>query len=404
MKHAGIVPLIGGEILASDEAYGKNPEYLMTYSGFMGNEEHLIKHYYEQGLSIPYHVLDEEPNIKLEQVDVVSSVCPCAGLSTYHNSHGEENQNNQWMEKSSEFVLQEVRPKVLWGENAPGLAGKIGAFMREKLYQLGQENGYNFSIYLTKSLNHGSPQYRKRTFFFFWDKEHFGNSIPVLNYFDKERPTIQELILGVDSNFQTEILNKKTPSKDDPYYKYMLEVVKGGMSHYDYSQSVKDEEKSVTIESRLMKMGIKHGTIAEWMDQFPEFEREAAKARRKHAKLEAGGNIMLRGTIIPVNYIGAFVVHLPKVVAHPTEDRYLNIDEAKAIMGLPRDLEVIDPMKNYNHICQNVPFATAKDMATEVKAVLENKRDLIETKYLFQNNLARKYDYDRDENSLEAFL
>lgn len=404
MKHAGIVPLIGGEILASDEAYGKKPEYLMTYSGFMGNEEHLIKHYYEQGLSIPYHVLDEEPNIKLEQVDVVSSVCPCAGLSTYHNSHGEENENNQWMEKSSEFVLQEVRPKVLWGENAPGLAGKIGAFMREKLYQLGQENGYNFSIYLTKSLNHGSPQYRKRTFFFFWDKEHFGNSIPVLNYFDKERPTIQELILGVDSNFQTEILNKKTPSKDDPYYKYMLEVVKGGMSHYDYSQSVKDEEKSVTIESRLMKMGIKHGTIAEWMDQFPEFEREAAKARRKHAKLEAGGNIMLRGTIIPVNYIGAFVVHLPKVVAHPTEDRYLNIDEAKAIMGLPRDLEVIDPMKNYNHICQNVPFATAKDMATEVKAVLENKRDLIETKYLFQNNLARKYDYDRDENSLEAFL
>ena len=105
MKHAGIVPLIGGEILASDEAYGKKPEYLMTYSGFMGNEEHLIKHYYEQGLSIPYHVLDEEPNVKLEQVDVVSSVCPCAGLSTYHNSHGEQNENNQWMEKSSEFVF-----------------------------------------------------------------------------------------------------------------------------------------------------------------------------------------------------------------------------------------------------------------------------------------------------------
>ena len=73
-------------------------------------------------------------------------------------------------------------------------------------------------------------------------------------------------------------------------------------------------------------------------------------------------------------------------------------------MGLPDNLEVIDPMKNYNQICQNVPFNTAKDMATEVKAVLENKRDLIETKYLFQNNLARKVDYQRDENSLEAFL
>ena len=109
--------------------------------------------------------------------------------------------------------------------------------------------------------------------------------------------------------------------------------------------------------------------MAEWMDQFPEFEREAAKARRKHKKLEDGGGIMLRGTIIPVDYIGAYVVHLPKVVAHPVEDRYLSIAEGKAIMGLPLDMEVLDVEKNYNHICQNVPFATARDMAVEVKAV-----------------------------------
>ena len=93
----------------------------------------------------------------------------------------------------------------------------------------------NFSIYLTKSLQHGNPQYRKRTFFFFWDKEHFGNQIPIFNYYNKERPTIQELILGVKSNFQTEVLNKKTPSKDDPYYRYMLEVVKGGRPKSDLS-------------------------------------------------------------------------------------------------------------------------------------------------------------------------
>ena len=100
MRHAGIVPLIGGEILASDDVYGKMPEYLMTYSGFTSNEEHLVKHYKEKGYDIPYHVLDENPGVKLENVDVVSSVCPCAGLSTYHNSHGEQNENNQWMEKS----------------------------------------------------------------------------------------------------------------------------------------------------------------------------------------------------------------------------------------------------------------------------------------------------------------
>ena len=61
-------------------------------------------------------------------------------------------------------------------------------------------------------------------------------------------------------------------------------------------------------------------------------------------------------------------------------------------------------MKNYNHICQNVPFQTARDMAVEVQACLNRKRDMIETKYLFQNNLAQKFDYTRDENNLEAFL
>lgn len=405
MRHAGIVPLIGGEILASDEAYGKTPEYLMTYTGFMNNEQHLIKHYKAKGKEIPYHVLDELPDgVTMENVDVVSSVCPCAGLSTYHNSHGEQNENNQWMEKSSEYVLKHVKPKVLWGENAPGLAGKIGKFMREKLYKIGQENGYNFSIFLTKSLLHGNPQYRKRTFFFFWKKDAFNDSVPLFNYIKKERPTIQELILNADTSFQHEILNKKTPSKDDPYYRYLLEEVMGGMTHAEYSASVAHETKSVTVESRLLKMGIKHNTIAEWMDQFPQFEREAAKARRKHKKLEDGGGIMLRGTIIPVDYIGAFVVHLPKVIAHPVEDRYLSIAEAKAIMGLPSDLEVVDPMKNYNHICQNVPFSTAKDMALEVQACLNKQRDLIDTKYLFQNNLAQKYDYERTENSLENFL
>ena len=153
-----------------------------------------------------------------------------------------------------------------------------------------------------------------------------------------------------------------------------------------------------------MKLGHDHLKLAEWMDQYPQFEREAAKARRKAGKIASGGGIMLRGTIIPINYIGAFVVHLPKVIAHPTEDRYLNVAEGKAIMGLPLDMEVLDVEKNYNHICQNVPFATARDMAVEVKAVLEGKRDSVETSYLFQNNLNRSYDYKREENSLEAFL
>ena len=45
IKHAGIVPLIGGELLASDEAYGVKPEYIMSYGALAGNEQHLLNYY-----------------------------------------------------------------------------------------------------------------------------------------------------------------------------------------------------------------------------------------------------------------------------------------------------------------------------------------------------------------------
>ena len=406
MRHVGMIPLIGGEILASDEVYGTTPEYILSYSGFGGNEKHLLNYYKEQGHDIPYYVLDEDGTVvpKGNHIDVVSIVCPCAGLSSYHNKAGEDNPNNQWMEKSSEYILETIKPSVYWGENAPALAGKVGTFMKEKLFNIGQKNGYNMSIYLTKSLQHGGPQYRKRTFYFFWNKEKFDNKIPVFKYYNKPRPTIEDLIGGVNSNFQNEVLNKKIPSKDDPYYRFMLEVAKGGISHKEYVDSL-TEEKSVNVESKLIKSGYTYLEIAQWMDGFGEvFEREAARARRKDAKLKSGGGVMLRGTIVPKNYIGAFVVHLPKSVTHPTEDRYLNFAEMKAIMGLPNDMELLEPEANYNHICQNVPYYVAKDMATEIKAILENKRDMVRTNYLFQNNLNQKMEYHQDLNNLDPHL
>ena len=77
MKHAAIIPLIGGEVLASDQVWGNRPEYILSYSAFKDNESHLLNYYDNE---IPYHVLDEGDSAP-GRVDVVSSVCPCAGLS-----------------------------------------------------------------------------------------------------------------------------------------------------------------------------------------------------------------------------------------------------------------------------------------------------------------------------------
>ena len=402
IKHAGIVPLIGGELLASDAAYGVKPEYIMSYGAFAANERHLLNHYKKDGYDIPYHVLDaDDAPAKTDYVDIVSSVCPCAGLSNYHSSYGEHNQNNQWMEKTTRHVLEQVKPKVLWGENAPALATNVGKFMRDKLKQISDEAGYSMTIYITKSLLHGSPQIRRRSFYFFWRRDAFDNMVPVFNTYNRKYPTIRELLESVKSNFQVEPINQKTPSKDDPYYDYFLREVKGGMSHTDFSATLGPDtfkRPSYSIEGEMLAQGITYEKIGKWMRSQGK-DREADKCDRRHAKLSSGKNVMMRGTIVPVDHIGAFVVHMPSVVTHHVEDRYVNYREAMTIMGLPQDYELLDPRQSTNHICQNVPFLTAKDMATEVLATVNGERSMERASYMIQSNLngaIREKEINRD--------
>ena len=398
MKHAGIIPLIGGEILASDKAYGNVPDYIMTYGGFEANEAHLLNYYKEKGHDIPYHVIDgEDAPASYGKVDVVSSVCPCAGLSSYHSSYGEDNPNNQWLEKSTKFVLNEIGPKVLWGENAPALATTVGTFMRKKMLKIANAAGYNMSIYMTKSLLHGNPQIRRRSFYFFWKRDVFNNKIPKFEYFKRDHPTIAQLLMDVKSNFQTEAICKKIPSQDDPYYKYFLEEIKGGMTHAEFAKELREDENftkpSFNVESEMIlgdyKGQANYKEIAEYM-KGQGLEKEAEKCMRRYEKLKTGKGVMWRGTIIPVKHIGAFVVHMPHVLAHPVEDRYISYREAMNIMGLPDDYELLDPTKSINHICQNVPFKTANDMATQVKAAIEGKLPMEDATYMLQDNLSQR--------------
>jgi site-specific DNA-cytosine methylase len=407
IKHSTIVPLIGGMPLASESVFGRPPEYILSYKIFENNEKHLRNYYKQKGYEIPYYVIDSADfSPKIDYVDVVSVCAPCAGLSNYHFNYGEHNQNNQWMEKTTKFVLEQVRPKVLWGENAPVLATNVGKFMRDKLKNISSKAGYNMTIYITKSLLHGTPQIRRRSFYFFWRKDAFDNSVPVFKTFNRKYLTIRELICGIRSNFQVEPINKKIPSKDDPFYRYFLTEVKGGISHTDFALSLNSENferPSYNVEAEMLQLGITYEEIGKWM-RSQGLNREADKCQRRHDKLSNGKGVMFRGTVIPVDHIGAFVVHMPFVVTHPVEDRYINYREAMTIMGLPQDFELLDPEKSVNHICQNVPFLTARDMASEVLAALEGKRNMEKASYLLQDNLSGTLREKESNSSLMDFI
>lgn len=396
IKHASIVPLIGGETIGSEIAFGEAPTYMMSYEAFEGNDAH-ARNYYG---GVPYYVLDkgERPS---ESVDVVSSVCPCAGLSQLSHGFGDDNPNNQWMPKTASFVLEQIKPKVFWGENAPGFAGKIGDTVRNQLKQIGKENGYTMSVYRTKTLLHGGPQVRERSFYFFWRDD----KVPLLSWYNRPNKKIEDVIMSAKgSNFQTDAINPKTPSVDDVYYRFILEHMHGGITHKEFAQMVEPQKvRNADISSYIERSGYDYLQVGEWMGS-QGYEREVEKCRYRHEKLKSGKNIMRRGTIIPKDYIGAFVGHYPTMLTHPEEDRYINYREAMTIMGLPEDFELLNPKKSANHICQNVPVQTAADMATEVKKYLNNELPMVDTDYVLQYNKGQKSEYVERSSTLEAFL
>ena len=177
LKHASIVPLIGGETLGQMAAFGTKPDYLLSYSPFSNNDSHLVNHLKD----VPYILLDQ------------GAVCPCAGLSSLSPSANSDAAVNDWLTTTSKYVLEEMKPQVLWGENAPRFAGAMGKPIVDKLHKLATDNGYTMSVYRTKSLLHGLSQVRERSFYFFWQ----GKTVPIFNYFDRPNKKIEDLFADI---------------------------------------------------------------------------------------------------------------------------------------------------------------------------------------------------------------
>ena len=394
VNYASIVPLIGGETIAMQNVLGKRPEYILSYEGFENNDSHLLEYYKNE---VPYHLIKDNQLPPVSNVDVVNTVCPCAGLSSLSPSSNSESATNDWMRTSAEHVLGTISPKVFWGENAPRLASKMGEPVVKDLREIGKKHGYTFSIFKTKSLLHGLSQVRDRTFYFFWK----GEKVPVFEYINRTHQTIEDAIRSVGRNPDDpmDILANEAKPTENPYYKYVLQLL--NTTHQKFAASI----EKTTNPLEWIHNNDSFLKAADWMDA-NGFEREAAKCRRKHEKLASGGNIMWHNIEIPKDHIGAFVGHRPTSLTHPDEDRFLTIRECLSLMKMPNDFILQGGRKNLNHICQNVPVTTAQDMAAEVIKFVEGRSDnrLIETDYLVQDNKNNSWWSEQSSVQLDAFM
>lgn len=363
IKHASIIPLIGGETIGQVQAFGSDPSFFLSYSPFSSNDSHCRHHFKD----VPYYQIDVDAVPKLPKVDVVNTVCPCAGLSTLSPSPNSDSKTNDWLTISTKHVLENLRPRVLWGENAPCLATRLGEPVVANMRTIAKANGYTMTLYRTQSWLHGLPQVRERSFYFLWREK---NRIPVLPFVKRTEQTIEQFFFDHDREarnaIQNDVTNEKTPS-DDPMYRYVLEKLEGGITHKQFHALIPRtmgpihwaEDKDGTF-----------GPAAKWLKK-EGYEKAAARCQAMDAKLASGKNVMRRGVEIPKHKIGAFVGHFPTLLTHPTKDRHLTYRECMSLMGMPYDFELLDPKRNLNHVCQNVPVVTARDMATGVLKYLE---------------------------------
>ena len=397
MKYASIVPLIGGETIAMQNVFKKKPEYILSYEDFKANDNHLVEYY--KG-TVPYHVIGSGGYTDLPSVDVVNTVCPCAGLSSLNPSASSDAAINDWMPATARYVLGTIKPKVFWGENAPRFASKVGRPIRENLRRIGEENGYVFSVYKTKSILHGLGQVRDRAFYFFWK----GKKVPKLEYIKRGYERIEDTIRSVkrDPKDQMNVLTNSSIPSQNPYYRYVLEELEGGISHKEFQDT--KIKKSINVLTYI-ESKTKYDKVSKWMFK-NGFDRDAAKCERIHRKLESGGNIMRKNIEFPKDHIGAFVGHLPTMLTHPDEDRFLTVRECLSIMKMPEDFILQGGIKNANHICQNVPVTTAQDMAENVLRFCDGRLDnqMIETDFVMQDNKTRTLKVENNPVRLDEFM
>ena len=401
MKYITFIPLIGGMAIANMQATGKKPEFVLSYDAFAKNESNL-KNYWPD---VEWHLLDAETNqlsedveLDYSDIDFVSSVCPCAGMSGLNCANrGADNAANNWLYKSAEYILGTIKPKVYFGENAPGLYSEQNVKVLNKLREYGRQYGYAFTIYKTDTYRHGIPQHRMRTFFFFWK----GECCPQMDWYNhpSELP-FEEWILDKNVGTQTTHLKNYGTTSVYPEMRWIMET----RCDNDYSKYVAmfhklNDENSIRTPYEYIEHNNLWQEYRDWLINDPNKDKPMhGQGKRtpmyyidyRWGKVKQGLGYFAPQPIVYKGAANAVISKNMWWTLHPIENRYLTTREIMSLMGLPNDFELIT--KNLQQVTQNVPVCTAKDMTDQVIKFVNGELPMTPYNFIKQNNLQQKID------------
>lgn len=405
-RWSSIVPLIGGMTIAGKQITGCDPEALISYKAFADNEKN-IRAYMPH---VPYEVLDDGGSQTAgKDADFISALCPCAGLSTLGTGTPEMREKaNSWMFETAKHVLGTLKPRVFWGENAPGMYNDRGQSVRERLKALADQHGYTMSFYFTSTHLHGVPQRRHRTFYFFWREQ---GRTPVMPYFLKQAPTWGEYMKQVPADATQHEEDKPRAAKQ------LLATRFARFAHAKYGiefpdvirERMRDWGKTmITVQDFVLRDPKAPDRPKEMRDWYTEptqaeadpraaayFDRIAAKIAEDKGIWDDSPSIFLP----EVNFNA--LIGRTTDAAHPYEHRSLTVRECMHMMALPNDFQLVT--KTINHICQNVPVCTGADMQRGVLAYLNGELDFVDSDITYQNNFKQAIERTDVESKLISF-
>lgn len=443
LKHGTIVPLIGGFPMGAELALGKIPEWIVTYPDFSYNDSFYLRDIKRRGFDIPKYMLngDESPNQefiweekeiekkekdktiyqketvkkpvshKIPGVDIVTATPPCAGLSMLNSSvgksgssRGSDAEQNKWIYRTADYVLEKIQPKVMITENAPGAYTNLGRGVIDNLRETARKYNYGLTLIKTSTILHGLPQKRDRCFIFFWQ----GGKTPLLKGLPNKKQTFKEYfstqkIKNHNFTLETDYQYSVNRVKGDPYYRYLSQ--EGGLTLDDMR---KQPEKTMLglmfwnnpISGNDYNQNIKN--FENWLKKNYPNEMENEKSweskslrflyhvKKKHEDNKGVWDASLL-LFHPDTHTNAVMGKTVDSIVHPIEERILTTRELAYMMGMPLHFNVNDLPRGV--IGQNVPTYTARDMVTIAKLFALGKLDKTEYGFMKFNNISKRIDY-----------
>jgi len=348
--------MAGFEILAGVEI---EPNFLKSYTnshkntlGILENINHLdlVKH------------LDKN-DINISDIDLVIGGPPCQGFSTVGNRMVDDERN--LLVKEFVRIVSDIKPKIFVMENVAGLSSMkngLGELIKDELFGLFDEIGYNTTSKVLLAADYGVPQLRKRIFFVGIRKDfEYNFHFPKPTHFDKGTlfTSNDNLYLTV-SDAISDLPQIECNEHSDNYI---------SEPHNDYQENLRSGSKKL-----LNHKAPKHSDIVlERIKNIPQGGNhgdlpEDLKLKRGYPNIYGKLHENKPADTITGN---CGCASAPGKFIHPNALRVLTVREASRLQSFPDHIEFFgNASEQYKQVGNAVPPLLAKSLANEVKKII----------------------------------